>query len=141
MGETFVRGDSTCDGAGMGCLAKAGGNCPAVLSSVGEIGDNSMGLGSGGKVGDGDLRVLSGKLSLGTGEVVFEADGGGGGGGGGDVVLLSTRKDERCFLSGFEGNDGSVTTGIEGFPLENECRFFRGNGNRSSEFATRDDIV
>lgn len=109
----------------------------------GERGDTSIALGSGGKVGDGDLGVLWGETSLDAGDGVDEPEGGGGGGGGGggDVHLLSARNEDRFFLSSFGGSTGSETAGTEGLPPDSECRFFKGNGGRSCEFATRDDIV
>lgn len=112
------------------------------IGSAGEKGAASVGLGGGSKVGDGDLAgVILGETSLDAGEGVVEPEGGGGGGGGGDVPLLSTRKKARFFLSTLGGSIGSITEGFEGLPPDRECRFFKGSGSRSSEFATSDDIV
>jgi hypothetical protein len=110
-----------------------------VLIKVGERGDTSIGLGSGDKVGESDRG--EGEASLTTGDGVDDPEGGGGGGGGGDVPLLSVRSEDRNFLSSFGGRAGSATRGAEGLPPESVCRFFNGNGNRSGEFVTNDDIV
>ncbi len=122
-------------------MEKIGGGTLQVLIKDGEMGHTSIGLGRGGKVGDGDLGVLWGETSLDTGDGVDDPEGGGGGGGGGDVPLLSARNEDRNFLSSLGGNTGSATGGTDGLPPDRECRFFKGNGSRSCEFATIDDMV
>ena len=139
-GDGFVLGGGMpCDGRGTGCLEKVEGDI--VFIKVGERGDTSIGLGRGGKVGDDDRGDVKGEASLTTGDGVDDPDGGGGGGGGGDVPLLSARSEDRNFFSSFGGSAGSATRVSEGLPPDKECRFFKGNGRRSGEFVTNDDIV
>lgn len=92
-------------------------------------------------VTEGGGSVVSGDTSVDTGDGVLETGGGGGGGGGGDVPRLSLRRDERFFLSSLGGRLGSVGERGDGLP-DNECRFFKGRGGRSSEVVLcKDDIV
>ena len=134
--SSVLGGEMPCDGRGTGCLEKVDGDI--VLIKVGERGDTSIGLGRRGKVGD---EYRGDETSLTTGDGVDDPDGGGGGGGGGDVPLLSARSEDRNFLSSFGGSAGSATRVSEGLPPDKECRFFKGNGKRSGEFVTNDDIV